>query len=185
MNAHAATWVNAILFQVVWFATVVGAAHALGWLGPLAVVAFAAYQLQTSRRRADLTLIALALLIGLVADSLLAQTRLVVYASPWPSSEFAPAWILALWVNFALTLNHSLSFLRRNLLLAAFLGALGAPLSYFFAAHTWHAITLAEPPTCSLLAIAAIWCLVTPLLVRVARTLDDRIPTSSRMEASR
>ena len=180
MTARAGFWINVIGFQVVWMIAVGGAAHGAWWAGPVAVGIFGAYQLAAPQPgRADPRLIVLAVTLGFVVDSLLARSHLVGYASPFPSVDFAPVWILALWANLALTLNHSLAYLQRRPLIAALFGAIGAPLSYFFAARTWHAVTLAEPMATSLLVLAAMWAVATPVLARAALTLARR-STSAR-----
>ena len=175
MTARAGIWINAIAFQIAWTITVAGAAHGNAWAGPLALLVFAAWQMSVSRNvRSDACLVAFAIVLGGSADSWLAHTQIVRYTAPWPSADFAPIWILALWANLALTLNHSLAFLQRNLPLAAVLGALGAPLSYLIAARAWHAVALAEPLTTTLLALAALWAVATPILGALARTLARR-----------
>lgn len=117
-------------------------------------------------------LLLLAFGLGLIADSLLARAGLVSYASPIPSSHWAPFWILALWINFALTLNHSMAWLKAKPWLACLFGAVGGPLSYFFAARTWHAVTLIESVPLALGVIAVTWAIVTPLLCRVAQRVS-------------
>ena len=175
MSARSDHWINAVLFQVVWFAAVLGAAHDAWWAGPIAVGVFAVYTLSGSSRVADeLLLIGIAVAVGFVADSIWASTHLVVYASPLPSAHFAPIWILSLWANLALGLYHSLAFLQSRLAMAALFGAIGAPLSYYFAARTWHAVTLAEPLALTLLILAAGWAVITPLLVWSAGALARR-----------
>ena len=173
MTSRAAIWINAILFQLVWMITVGGAACGLWWAGPLAVGAFAAYQITCGGHvRVDALLILFAVALGFIADSLLVQYGFASYASAVPSGRYAPVWILALWANFVLTLNHSLAWLQSRPALAAALGAIGAPLSYFFAAHSWHALTLADPLAKSLALLAAIWAIVTPLLCEAASRLN-------------
>lgn len=175
MSTRAGIWINAIAFQIVWTCAVAGAAYGAAWAGPIAVGLFAVYQLGISRNaRNDACLIAFALVIGGISDSWLAHAQIVHYASPWPSEAFAPAWILALWVNLALTINHSTAFLQRNLYVAAILGALGAPLSYLIAARAWHAVWLSEPLATTLLILAALWAVATPVLCAVARALARR-----------
>ncbi len=175
MSTRAGIWINAIAFQIVWTCAVAGAAYGAAWAGPIAVGLFAVYQLRVSRTaRSDAWLIAFALVLGGISDSLLANTQIVSYASAWPSEAFAPVWILALWVNLALTVNHSLAVLQRNLYAAAILGALGAPLSYSIAARAWHAVWLAEPLATTLLILAALWAIATPVLCAVARALAQR-----------
>ncbi|MGH8121425.1 MAG: DUF2878 domain-containing protein [Rudaea sp.] len=173
MSARTAIWTNAILFQFAWMVTVAGAARGAWWAGPIAVGVFATYQLvRGGHARADALLILLAVALGFGADSLLVQCHFASYAAAVPSDRYAPIWILALWANFALTLNHSLAWLQSRPLLAAVLGTVGAPLSYFFAARSWHALTLADPLATTLALLAAIWAVVTPLLCEAALRLN-------------
>jgi Protein of unknown function (DUF2878) len=173
MSKTAATWINAIAFQLVWIASVGSAARGLWWPGPLSAAVFAMYQLlRDDRVRIDAILMLIAMPLGFIADSAVVQAGLATYAAAVPSAHVAPIWIVALWANFALTLNHSLAWLQGRPWLAAALGAFGAPLSYFFAARTWHALTLTEPLVITLGTLAAIWAVVTPLLCQTAMRLN-------------
>ncbi|MEO7433487.1 MAG: DUF2878 domain-containing protein [Dokdonella sp.] len=189
MSPRAAFWINTVAFQLVWMVAVGGAAQGLWWAGPIAVCVFAAYQLSVSTEmRSDVLLIILAVVIGAFADSLLAHLQLVRYTSPVPSAEFAPLWILALWASLALTINHSMAFLQRDLRIAALFGALGAPLSFSIADRAWNAVKLAEPLPTTLFALAALWTIATPLLAATARLLRRRatsLTLASALEAHR
>ncbi|MEO8459252.1 MAG: DUF2878 domain-containing protein [Dokdonella sp.] len=159
-------------FQLVWFASVLGAARGMWWLGPICVVVFASLQLLASPvRRNDMLLIALAIAAGGVWDSLMASTELLRYAAPIPSSQLAPVWILGLWANLALTLNHSLRWLRPHPWRAALFGAIGAPLSYLGGMRL-GALAIAEPVAITLTVLALGWFVLTPLLTQCARLLD-------------
>ena len=167
-------WINAIVFQLAWLVTVGGAARGLWWLGPLVTTAFATYTLRhAGQTRADGLTALIAIVLGFAIDTLWVQSGFIEYAAQVPVRGAAPVWIVALWANFALSLNHSLAWLQSRPLLAVLLGAVGGPLSYFFAARTWHAVTFVEPslPTLTLLAIT--WAIVTPLLCRIAERLRD------------
>lgn len=171
---------NALSYQLVWIAAVGGAARGWWWAGPVAVVLFAAWQLPLSRhRRADVLLCLVAMAVGFVVDSIWAGTGLMRFASPVPSTQFAPLWIVALWAGFALTLNHSLAALKPRLLLGTLLGACGGPLAYAIAERAWDAVDMGARPGPALLALAVAWSLVTPLLLVAARRLAP-LPGTSR-----
>ena len=161
--------INQGLFQGCWFACVLGAAHGLIWPGLLMTVVLAIWQLAPRNRHpADLPVVAVALFIGVIADSAWVALDVLAYATPWPSSDLAPAWILLLWIAFALTLNHSLSFLAERPWLAAVLAGAGSPLSYFaglnFGAVEWVA------PAPVVVAVAAVsWALIVPALFAFTR----------------
>ncbi|MDR3388089.1 MAG: DUF2878 domain-containing protein [Rudaea sp.] len=164
-------WINAILYQATWLVAIAGAAHDCWWAGLLALVVFASWQLAVSpQRRADVWLMLFAAVIGFAIDSTFAQTGLLEYAAATPWEHLAPAWIVALWISFALTLNHSLAYLKTHAWVGSALGGIGAPLAYLAAAH-WGAIVFPASPMPSLLVLAAVWAVLTPALCRLAQTL--------------
>jgi Protein of unknown function (DUF2878) len=172
-------WMNAILYQATWLITIAGAGHNSWWPGLLALMVFVAWQLAVStQRRADILLIVFAAAIGFVIDSAFAQAGLITYAAATPWEHLAPVWIVALWVSFALTLNHSLAYLKTHPLVASALGGIGAPLAYLAAAH-WGALSFPAAQWPSLVVLAVVWALLTPALCRLAQMLCLRDPVNS------
>jgi hypothetical protein len=171
---------NAALFQVVWFATVAGAGAGFWWTGVPALLAFAVWQMKTSRwPRADLALVAVAIVLGFVIDSLLIAGGWLRYVTPLPSPQFAPVWILVLWAGFALTVNHSLAFLKQRMALAVLFGVFGGPLAYIGAARLFQAVTFTAPQMQVLVALAVAWAIATPLLLAIATRLVAREPSNA------
>lgn len=165
---------NAVAFQLAWFAAVIGAGRGHAWPGVLAVALFAVLQLSMDPRQrfADLSLAAWAALAGFALDSLFVASGLLRYAAPWPSPALAPVWIVALWINLALALNHSLRWLQPRPWLAAPLGAAAAAGSYLAAARGWQAVAFTPPAAHALATVAACWALLLPLLCILARRLS-------------
>jgi len=165
------TWklANAIGYQLVWLASILGATHGSRLAGPLAAALFACTVLAFgAQRRADLRLVPLVLAIGLLADSAWIALGWLDYSAPWPSPDFAPAWIVAIWLAFALTLNHSLAFLKRRHALASLLGAIGGPLAYWLAAEGFGAVHFDAPVLTVLIGLGIAWALLVPVLMRLA-----------------
>lgn len=164
------SWAGLVGYQLVWVTAVIGAAQGRAWPGILAALLYAAAQLALARRyKTDLSLMAAAIVLGLLLDSGLIHAGFGSYAAPWPSAALAPAWILALWVSFSMTFTQSLAYLQTHLGLAAVLGALGGPLAYLGAQRGWQAITLADPSWHALLYLSVGWGLATPGLAWIAR----------------
>ncbi len=67
-------------------------------------------------------LIVLSGLLGFVADSLLTGMGLLRFPSGQFHPQFAPYWMVAMWMLFATTFNVSLRWLKPRLGLAALLG---------------------------------------------------------------
>jgi hypothetical protein len=180
MSRSGDAWVgNAVFFQLVWFAAVIGAGRGHAVAGVVAVVLFACWQLRAPDTRSrDLRLIALSLLVGTMLDSAFAASGMIRYAAAWPSPVLAPAWILALWTSLALSLNHSLRWLQASPVSAAAAGAIAAPLSYLAAAQGWQAVAFAEPRAFTLSILSASWAVAMPLLVLAARHWRDPAPVA-------
>ncbi|MCC6559900.1 MAG: DUF2878 domain-containing protein [Xanthomonadales bacterium] len=160
---------NAVLFQCVWFACVAGAGAGYWWAGLPALALLAAWQLRVSHcPRAEAALLACAALLGFLIDSALALGGWLSYAAPLPFAGLAPVWIVALWAGFALTVNHSLAFLKHRYALAVLFGALGGPLAYLGAARGFAAVQFEAPLLEALLVLALAWAVATPLLLRLS-----------------
>lgn len=163
---------NILGFNIVWTALVLGAAHGRAWIGVPAYVLFAACQLWASphhRRELQLTLVVAP--AGWLVDSLYVALGLLQYAQPWPGPPFAPWWIAALWANFVLLLNHSLTPFRRRQALVAALGMVGGPLTYLTAARL-GAVTFGPDWLTALLVLALVWSAAVPLLFRLDEMLQ-------------
>ena len=160
---------NAFGYQVVWLASVVGATHGARSAGPLAATLFAFMVLAFGgHRRADLWLVPWVLATGLLVDSSWIALGWLDYTSPWPSAEFAPGWILAIWLAFSFTINHSLAFLKHRYALASLVGATGGPLAYGCATHVFGAIHFDAPDKTVLTGLGIAWAFLLPALMRIA-----------------
>lgn len=170
---------NLALYQVGWFACVLGAAHHRVVAGTAAGVGLWLVHLVLSRDPAVEARIAAACFgVGLVADSLQGATgRLVFTGSPWP--VFAPPWVLVLWLLIAATLRGALSWLSGRYVLAAALGAVAGPLAYV-AGERLGAATVGDPRWLSLVSLAMEWGLATPLIVLLAHRIGATHPAGYR-----
>jgi Protein of unknown function (DUF2878) len=162
---------NFVAYQAVWFATVYSAGRNRTLPAVVAALVFACMQLAVSEERAaDIRLIAVALAVGALLDGALAATGVVQYSSTTPALPpgGAPVWILALWMAFALTLNHSLRWLRGRPLVGALLGAAGGPLAYASSSRLSGAVALAPPEWRAVACLAMGWGLAIGLLAYLA-----------------
>lgn len=158
---------NVALFQGAWFAAVLGAAGGRHWLGPAAVALVVAIHLALADNRLGETkLLLTAGVLGFFFDTALVVTGNFLPVPHLLPRPFSPLWMVALWLNFATTLNVSLAWLRSRYLLAALFGAVGGPLAYYSGARL--GATEALPTTGAMLVLAAGWGIMTPLLVGAA-----------------
>ena len=178
MNPAHRNLLNFVVFQVAWFACVLGGARDLELAGTLAVAAAVALHVALARRPAvAVTLVAVVATIGLLWDSLVVTLGLMSYPSGSPAPGLAPVWIVAMWALFATTLNLSLGWLQGRPVLAALLGAVGGPLAYF-AGHRLGGIDLPDPAL-ALLVQGLGWALLMPLLAWLATRLNGFEPVAA------
>lgn len=170
-------WLTLTAHQATWFVAVIGAGAGHWWPGVAAACLFAAWRLgRSEHRRLELRLIGLALLLGVGLENLWVSLGFLNYAAAWPTAG-SPAWILALWAAFALTVLPVLRFMLGRPALAALLGAVGGPLAYWGASRGWGAVAFGEPAVAGLLALALGWAVAMPLLTTMAaRGLREQAP---------
>lgn len=102
---------NVVGTQIGWFACVLGAAKGLPWLGlVVAAVCLVLHLLWSTDRVRESQYILTVGLLGMVIDSLNKITGLLSYNGDMLNIAWlAPLWIGALWLQFASTMNLSLS----------------------------------------------------------------------------
>lgn len=169
-STRVATLANVLGYQLVWFACVAGAAAGRPWPGWLASALFTLVTLRLGGCwRSDLRTLVVAVPLGFGTDSLFAAGGWLAYApaGPWPFA--APAWIGAIWFAFAMTLNHSLAFLRTRPTLSAVLGLVGAPLAYLGASRGFGVLAIATPVPAVLLSLGVAWAVLLPSIFAIDR----------------
>jgi hypothetical protein len=131
---------NAALFQVAWFACVLGGARDVSSWGLVSVLALLVYALLAPTRRSDLTMGAVAAAVGFLVDTLWIRTGILDYHG----AAVAPSWIVLLWVGVGLTINHSLSLFQPRPWLGGLLAGACAPVSYL-AGERLGAVSIPDP----------------------------------------
>jgi hypothetical protein len=166
---------NIVAFQFGWFACVLSAAWGMPWAGTAIAAAIIVWHLTRAVRPGrEAPLVLAAALIGALWDSLLTALGWIEFPNGTLVAGTAPYWMVALWMLFATTLNVSLAWLRRRLLIAALFGAIGGPLAYYAGAKLGALVFVDQ--TAVLTALTIGWGLLTPLLLRLARSCDGFLP---------
>lgn len=120
---------NAVLFQGLWFAAVLGAGQGVQW--PALVLWLALLWLAVASGtswRVEGRMALAGLAAGGLAESVWLSLGLIEYRLSWLPG-WPPAWIMMLWMGFAMSLNHSLAWLQGRWRLAALCGAFGSVMS--------------------------------------------------------
>jgi hypothetical protein len=162
--------INFVLFQLAWFACVVGAAKGMPFTGVIVTLMVIAWHFSQANQAKPETLLMLsALIIGGTFDQAMLSFQLVNYMHHGWSESLVPIWILALWLAFTTALNVSLRWMRGNLVVPVIFGAVGGPLAYL-GAEKLGAVTLAG--TTSYVALSIGWAIITPLLLNISARFD-------------
>lgn len=168
MKLAGSHFINFAFFQTLWFACILGAAQDTVWPGLVLLVCFMLWQLWPGRRApGDIGLILICAALGLVLDTLWIRFGLIRYHAAVPYADWAPLWIIVLWITLGLTLNHSLAWMRRRLWAALMLGAIGSPLSYL-AGSRLGAAELPENLMWSMLVFGLSWGVLVPVLAYIS-----------------
>lgn len=163
--------INFILFQIGWFACVLGAASNIShWALLVALVVVITHLIQVDKPAREILFLAIVTALGYAWDSLLVALDLFEYADT-TLTDFAPLWIAAMWLMFATTLNSSLSWLQERFILASVLGGLLGPVAYYSASKL-GAVSLIEMPD-ALIFQAIGWAILMPAFLLTIKILND------------
>ena len=162
---------NVVLFQLGWFACVLGAASGYAREGAIAAALLVALHIaRAAQPKREAMLAAAAATLGFLFESALVQAGWVRFEAGMLLEGAAPYWMVALWALFATTLNESMRMLQTRPWIAALFGAVGGPLAYYAGARM-GALDLVHPAAL-LTALALGWAVATPLLLSLARGLN-------------
>jgi hypothetical protein len=152
-----------VLQQAAWWACVLW----MGWLGPVAMLAFLLLHLWMLRNqwRTEVGMIVLATVLGIALDNALGALGAVTYVGTLRIG-WAPIWLVAIWAGFGATLGHSQAIFVRSLRNALLIGLLGGPLAYM-GGEKLDRLTISGPT--GFLWISLLWGIVLVVLYWAAR----------------
>ena len=171
---------NLLLYQVGWFACVLGVAWDRQWLGiGIALCLLGAHFCLAKDRQFQFRIVLTAGAVGIIADT--AQLWAGVFDFPHGVvfESLPPPFMTVLWMQFATTFRYSMSWLSQRYVLCAFFGLLGAPLA-FFAGERLGAVEFLSPRLMHFLVLGVVWSFCVPLLVYIS----DRFATPDKNEAT-
>jgi hypothetical protein len=162
---------NVAVFKIAWLSTVLGGANDMPLVGPIVVMGAIAIHLWLAAEPArELLLVLITGVIGVTWDSFMVSAGWLSYPSGVFISGVAPYWIVAMWMLFATTLNVSFRWMQQRLWLAAIMGAVFGPLSYYAGAGA-GAVVL-HNPNAAFTGLSIAWAIMLPSLLWLAQQLD-------------
>lgn len=163
---------NAALYQAGWFACVLGASSGRPWLGTFLGWGLVCVHLALSNERGrEVRLLACALILGFAVDTAHLRTGALVFFAGSMHPDYAPPWILVLWVQFASTLRYCMHWLRGRFVLGAILGFCAGGAAYA-AGVRLGAAQFGPDLARSVLQIAVSWGLAVPLMSFILDRID-------------
>lgn len=163
--------IHFVIYQIGWFACVLGAANQKPWLGVITVLAIMIWHLlQAKYAMKEVKLILITVVLGFLFDQMMLNHQLITYQAHGWSVLIAPVWILALWAEFVTILNINLRWMRGRWLVAVLFGLIGGPLAYA-GAEKLGALTLNDLPM-SYIVLGVGWAIITPILIKLSETFD-------------
>ena len=163
--------INFCLYQIGWFAIVVGAANDRPWLGMgMGLAAIVVHLLLAHGRARHLGLVLASGAVGLTLDSLQLWLGVFRFPSGMIVPWLAPPWDVVLWMQFATILPFCLRWVSRRYLLGSVLGFIGGPLA-FYAGERLGAVSFLSPRLLHFAVLGIVWALAFPLLVWLSDTI--------------
>ena len=154
---------NLAIFQVGWLVCIVG--------GNLYAIAYTAIALLVHHwyvleKKSEWQLVAIVIVVGSLWDVLMALSGMIYY----PNADLLgiPLWLICLWVLFATTFMHALSWLNRYLWMAAVFAGVMGPASYWFGSELSDAY-FGVPIITSLVVMAVGWSALFPAGIYLTR----------------
>ncbi|EED35629.1 conserved hypothetical protein [Luminiphilus syltensis NOR5-1B] len=151
---------NAVWFQTLWFACVLGRDV---WL-PLALLLVALHLLLVKSTVRELRRLAPVILIGVTVDTALSVSGVFDFGD----GVVLPLWLMLVWFAFATTLSRSLAYLGKHLWLAAVAGAAAVPFNYWVGSQA-GAVALPLGTATTLWILVPVWAALLPLLFWISR----------------
>lgn len=156
---------NLVAFQACWWICILSAARGHAWIGAVAVAVSVGIHLWfDSRRGAAIRLYLLAGVAGLVLETMMALAGFYRFNGFLVAASLAPPWLVAMWVNLATTLHLSLRWMEKQLVLAAVLGLLSAPPTYY-AGMRMGALEFGPSMWGTLVAVGVLYAVAFPAMV--------------------
>jgi hypothetical protein len=164
--------INYAIYQIGWFACVLGAASQRPWTGlAIAMVLIGAHLVLSEERSIEVRLAVLATTVGAVVEMIQIAEGTYRFTSGTLTDALPPPWLLAMWAQFATTFRFSLRSVITRPVPAMLFGAAGGPIA-FLAGEGLGAVTLLPPLGYGLLRLSISWAIALAVFSVVVRRVS-------------
>lgn len=153
-------FLNGGFFYIGFFIAILGAANGAFWWGPSFFLAILVIHLIFyGNPKKELLFVLLICLFGYAVELAFVYNQIISYKTELQTP--VPLWIISVWGMYAMTVDHSLSWMKQRKWLAFPLGAISAPFSYL-AGVKIGAATILSPFSTFCLVIGFAWFWIVP-----------------------
>ena len=164
MNIKSINLANLILFYIVWWGTLFSVSLDNSYISPILTIIFLTVHLSIiSNRKEEIALLVKCGLIGFFVESSYLYLGVLSYKNQYFSILFPPIWMICIWITIGMSINYSMSFLSRRMLLMAFWGSFFGPISYI-AGMKAGIIYFHLPMNISILILSIVSCMCLSLI---------------------
>jgi len=156
-----------VWFQTIWFLAILYTSEHVAIIGLL----IAAFFILSPRKKTDLIMAAGIAIYGCVIDGALLWSGFFAFSDY--EGWLIPIWLISLWIAFGLMLRVSLDYLQGRYALAAVLGAVSGPLSYYAGAQA-GAVVFPADTVLTLGILSTLWAVTVPLGLYADAFLNGR-----------
>lgn len=164
--------INYAIYQIGWFACVLGAASQRPWTGLVtAMILIGVHLVLSEERSIEVRLVVLATTVGAVVEMIQIAASTYRFTSGTVIDALPPPWLLALWAQCATTFRFSLRSVITRPVPAMLFGAVGGPIA-FLAGERLGAVTLLPPFGNGLLRLSISWAIALAVFSVVVRRVS-------------
>ena len=167
--------INIVFFYLIWWGTILGIRSNFDYIGPALTFLFIIVHLNIiSKVKKEVILVLCCAALGLIVESFYLYFSFISYQGYLISnSSIPPLWIVCIWMTIALTINHSMFFLKGKWALIVICGIIFGPICYF-AAMKSGIIHFYFPTKTSIFILSFICAVNFSLMYFINKIIEDK-----------
>lgn len=147
------TLFNALGFNAIWFGCILYGNSFI----PIALVLLVVHLYTVKNCKKELITISVTSFIGVFVDSLLTYHHVFSFSTPLIFGHIGiPLWLIAIWLGFSATINHSIKYVKGSLPIQIIIGGFVFPLSYL-SGFKLNAVALGYSSVITFITVSIVW----------------------------
>ena len=165
--------INVIGFYIVWWGCIFGVLYDYTYSGPLLALLFIIIHMKfVAIESMELKLICYISILGTIVDTSFILLGLLGYEGGYGNNiAIAPLWVTSMWACFAMSINHSMVWLKNKYFLSVLLGIIFGPLVYL-SSEKVGIIQFISSFNLTVIVLAILWGLTIPIMYLINDKLE-------------